>query len=120
MPLSRLTQTLPLACAAAISGLAAAPPAAALVFFGASEAGAELVVAGLPAVLDEADTALSVLSFFAFFLDFLVVSTLDVSLEPACGVARASGIAIVNIRQNASIHSVSLRLEQFIVMHSSA
>src|SRR4029077_20393489 len=44
-------------------------------------------------------------SFFACFLDFLVVEASElVSVEPACPLAKAGEIATASVRQKASIH----------------
>jgi hypothetical protein len=56
-------------------------------------------------------------SFFAFFLDFLVVVSELVSVELvelACAFAKAGEMATVSIKQKASIHRVSLIWECFI------
>jgi hypothetical protein len=50
-------------------------------------------------------------AFLDFFFDFLVVSELEVSLEPACALAKAGATATVSNKQNSNAHSVSLCLE---------
>src|SRR6266516_543277 len=118
MPLSRLIQTLPLACAAAISELEF--PDAVLIFFGvAAVVEAEVVLVGFasgveaPGVGAGAALAGSAADSVAFdflrpFLAFLVVSEL-VSPDAACGFANAAETPIVSSRQSARTHRVRLR-----------
>jgi hypothetical protein len=110
---------LPLACAAAISGLEF--PDAVLIFLGEAavvEAGVVLVGfasgveapgVGAGAALAGSPTDSVAVDFLRLFLGFLVVSE-PVSLDAACGFANAGETPIESSRQSARPHKVRLRL----------